>query len=186
MIRKVAVGDVMTRNFSATSPEKNLFDCARQMVKERVGSLLVTEKNRLLGILTQKDVLWAITKKPDINLRNVKAIDVATRKVAVIKPSLDIIQAFHKMKRYGFRRLPVLSRGQVVGLLTLKDLLAIEPTLLSRAGELIDIREEAQKRLRVDSPIENEDGLCDNCGALADLLKVGDSMLCPDCREEMY
>ncbi len=185
MLRKVAVGDVMTRNFSAISPQANLLECAKKMVKQRVGCLLLVEKKKLVGLLTQKDILWAITKKPQGDLRTVRAIDVATRKVAVIKPSADIAQAFQKMKRFSFRRLPVLSRGEVVGLLTIKDILRIEPAFYTKAQTLLDVREEEEKIRRVSQTEELEsEGLCEECGQLSDLLNVDSRMLCPNCRDE--
>jgi len=187
MTTKIAVGDVMTRNFSAARPGTNLLDCTRQMVKQRVGCLLLVEKKKLVGLLTQKDILWAITKKPDIDLRTIRAVDVATTKVAVIKPSADIAQAFQKMKSYGFRRLPVISRGEVVGLLTIKDILRIEPAFYSKATDFLDIREEDQKIRRVSQADELEsEGFCDNCGAFSDLLNVENRSLCLDCREDLY
>lgn len=187
MLKKVAVGDVMTRNFVAVTPATDLLECARRMVKEDVTSLLVVEDKKLKGILTQTNILWALTKKPDINLRSVKALDIAARKVAVIKPSADLAQAFQKMRRYGFRRLPVLSRGEVIGLLTIKDILKVEPEYYSKVVNLFDVREEAQKmrRARASEELESE-GFCDNCGTFSDLLKVENQNLCPDCRDELY
>ena len=188
MIHKVAVGDVMTRNFCSTPPETNLLECARRMVKHDVGSLIIAEGKRLVGMLTQKDILWAVTKKPQLDLTTVKALDIASRKVAVIKPSADIAEAFQKMKRLGFRRLPVLSKGQVVGLLTLKDILNIEPAFYTKAASLMNIREEAEKRQRLSRIAETaeSEGFCDNCGAFADLLQVENQSLCADCRDELY
>lgn len=183
---RVAVGDVMTRNFVSVSPEMNLLNCAREMVKRRVDSLLIARGKKLVGIITSRDILWAITKKPGLNLKDMKVVDIATKKVAVIKPSSDISQALHKMKKYGFRRLPVLTKGDLVGLLTLKDILRIDPTLYNQLGELASIKEETQKlnKLRTDE-IET-DGICEECEAFSTLLKVDGRMLCPDCREELY
>ena len=187
MIRRVAVGDVMTRNFCHTPPQANLLECAKLMVKHGVGSLLLVEKKHLVGLLTQKDILWAITKKPSLDLTSVRALEIAARKVAVIKPSADIAEAFQKMKRLGFRRLPVLSKGEIVGLLTLKDILNVEPAFYTKSAGLMDIREEAEKRQRLTESSEAEtEGLCDNCGALSDLLVVNGQSLCLDCRDELY
>lgn len=186
MMRRVAVGDVMTRNFISVDPYTNLLDCARKMVKQRVGSLIITKDTKLIGIITQKDILWAITKKPRLDLRELKAVDVATRKVAVIKPSATIAEAFIKMKEYGFRRLPVLSRGELVGVLTLKDILAIDPTLYTETSELFDLRESEQK-MRVLSSQEGweTEGLCEECGAFSDLVRVESRLLCADCRNDL-
>lgn len=187
MFRKVAVGDVMTRHFASVTPDTDLLACARKMVKEDITSLLVVEDKRLRGILTQTNILWAMTKKNNLDLKTVKAIDIAARKVAVIKPSADLAQAFHKMKRLGFRRLPVLSRGEVVGLLTIKDILKVEPQYFTKATSLFDVREEAQKLRRITQTEELEsEGFCDQCGAFSDLLAVDNSNLCPDCRDELY
>lgn len=65
----VKVGDLMTRNFIYVGQEINLRDCATMMVKKRVGSLIVKEGDLLKGILTEKDILWAIVKKSKKDLK---------------------------------------------------------------------------------------------------------------------
>lgn len=185
MFKRVAVGDVMTRHFASVSPETNLLSCARECVKQKVNSLVLVNGRKLVGILTQRDILWAITKKPGLDLRKLRAIDVATRKVAVIKPSADIRQAIEKMKKYGFRRLPVMAKGQIVGVITLKDILAIEPAFYANLKDLIEIREESEK-LRKASSSETTEGLCEECESYSDLLKVEGRFLCPHCREQLY
>ena len=130
-MRRIAVGDIMTRNFSAVNPGDNLHKCAKIMAKNRVNSLLVAENKRLFGILTARDILWIITKKPNIDLTKIRSIDVATKKIAVIKPSADISEALSKMRESNFRRLPVLSHSELIGVVTLKDILVVEPSLYS-------------------------------------------------------
>ena len=183
-MRRIAVGDIMTRKFVSASPFDSLQKCAKIIAKERVNSLLITNKKRLLGILTARDILWAITKSPSVNLKNIKAIDIATRKVAVIKPSADISEALKKMKSLNFRRLPVLSKGEVIGILTLKDILAIEPEIYGEIQELMDLREK-KENLEINFNSFPEAGLCQNCGAFSELINIEDKLLCPDCRDEL-
>ncbi len=185
MQRRVAVGDIMTRKFARISPSTDLHKCAKEMVKNRVNSLLVTNDNKLTGIITARDIMWVMVKKPNVNLTDIKVLDIATKKIAVIKPSADISQALHKMRQFGFRRLPVISKGVLVGIVTLKDILRIDPSLYNYLGELADIREESEKLRNISSSTETE-GLCEICGAFSDLLKVEGRYLCPDCRDEMY
>ncbi len=190
MTLRVAVGDIMTRHFISVTPETDLLTCSKEIVKHRVDSIVVAKNKRLLGIITPRDILWAIIKKPGLDLKQVLVSDISTKKVAVIKPSADISQALKRMRQVGFRRLPVLSRGELVGLVTLKDILRVDPGLYTELGKLADIREESRK-LKMMSKLQNDssaefDGLCEECGALSNLLNVENRMLCQDCREELY
>jgi CBS domain-containing protein len=184
-MRRISVGDLMTRNFISVRPTDSLHKCAKLMAKERLNSLVVTDNDHLVGILTSRDILWALSKKPGIDLRKISSIDIATRKLAVIKPSADISQALKKMKSSNFRRLPVLSKGQLIGVVTLRDILDIEPDLYTEMKPLIEVRERETKREKSEEewPLE---GMCDNCGSFSELLKVEGTLLCLDCRDEMF
>lgn len=185
-MRRVAVGDVMTRNFVSVSPDTNVYKCAKEMVRQRVDSLVIADEGKLKGILTSRDIMWAIVKKPGINLKDLMSKEIATKKVAVIKPSADISQALQKMRHYGFRRLPVISKGILVGLLTLKDILRVDPSLYDQLGHLAEIREETHKMRKLSEEDLEMDGLCYECGTFSTLLKVDGRLLCPDCRDDLY
>jgi len=189
MNRRVAVGDIMTRNVASVSPSANLLNAAKKMVKNRVNSILIEQNKKLIGILTARDILWAIMKKPNLKLNLINVTDIATKRVAVIKPSADIIQALDKMKNFGFRRLPVLLKGELVGIVTLKDILRIDPTLYHQLGELAEVREESEKLQKISIP-DSEDwdieGICEVCDAFSNLIKMDGRMLCSDCKDEIY
>lgn len=184
MIR-IAVGDIMTRKVVSLPHTANLLDCAKALAKERVNSVLVAKGSHLLGIITARDILWTISKKPSINLKDINVMQIATKKVAVLKPSADLMEAFNKMVNLGFRRMPVISRGKLIGMVTLKDVLKVDPSLYSKTGELMQIREEEEKlgKIKSEFPIE---GFCENCGAFSELLSVENRLLCRDCREDLY
>ena len=184
-MRRIAVGDVMTRNFISIHPKANLHECAKKIVKNKINTLPLVNDKKLVGILKARDILWAITKKSSLDLKKIKAIDIAIKKVAVIKPSADIYQAITKMRALNFRTLPVLSKGEIIGVVTLKDILRIEPELYPQIGELAEIKEEERKlkETNVEWPLE---GFCENCGAFSDLLKVHGMLLCYDCRDELF
>ena len=156
------------------------------MAKNRVNSLLVAENKRLFGILTARDILWIITKKPNIDLTKIRSIDVATKKIAAIKPSADISEALSKMRESNFRRLPVLSHSELIGVVTLKDILVVEPSLYSEVRDIIDSGKEEDRKLKTAGKQWPTEGLCENCGAFSELLNVEGRLLCPDCRDEIY
>jgi CBS domain-containing protein len=184
-MRRISVGDVMTRNFVSLTPKATLHECAKKMARERVDSLLITESKHLIGILTARDILWAITKKPGLDMKKVRGVDISTKKLAVIKPSAEISHAIQKMQASNFRRLPVIANDELIGVVTLKDILAVQPDLYAEMRSLMDVREEESKieKAEVLYPV---DGICENCGALSELLHVEGQMLCPDCRDELY
>ncbi len=59
----ISIANIMTRDPITVKPETNLLECARKMVRKRVGSLLLVDKKRLVGFISQKDILWALIKK---------------------------------------------------------------------------------------------------------------------------
>lgn len=176
----------MTRNFAAITPGESLHNAAKEMINKKVNSLLITSGKKLLGIITARDILWAVTKKPGLNLKDVSVMEIATRKIAVIKPSADISQALNKMKQFGFRRLPVLAKGEVIGMVTLKDILRVDPGLYAQLGELAVIKEESVKLSNLSNANNEIEGLCEECDTFSTLLKVDGKYLCLDCRDEIY
>lgn len=188
----IKVGDIMTRNFVSVKPETNLIECAKNMIKKRVGSLILIENKKLRGLVSERDVIWALAKKPQESLKKIEAKDVASRKTVTIKPSADLYDAIRKMKKSGYRRLPVVVKDNVIGILTIKDILRVEPSLMESAREIMEIREEGQKLKKREALVRGatwprwyKEGMCEECGNFDVLYKVDNRLLCEPCREAM-
>lgn len=181
----VKVGDIMTRDFISVKPATSILDCAKKMVKKRVGSLILKENNKLKGIITEGDIIWAMTKKSRKELNKIKASEITPKKLTTIKPSADLYQALQKMKKTKYRWLPVTVNKNVIGFLTLKDVLRIEPSLFETASEIMQIKEESEKLKRMKASENFEEGLCEECGEFGMLYKVDNRMICEDCRDAM-
>jgi CBS domain-containing protein len=176
----INVGDLMTRNFIHVSSKTNLRDCAKTLVKKRVGSLIVQDGNVLKGILTEKDIIWAIVKKSKKDLKDILASDLMNRKVVTIKPAADITEAMRRFKKKKIRRLPVVEKGKVIGMLTMKDALKIDPGLFESIAETVKIREESKKikNLRAGN---RKPGICEECGDYTLLSKSDVQWICDGC-----
>ncbi len=181
----VKVGDIMTRNFISVKPDTSLLDCAKKMVKKRVGSLLLEEDNKLKGIITEGDIIWVMTKKSRKELNKIKASAIAPKKLVTIKPSADLYQALQKMKKTKYRWLPVTINKNVIGFLTLKDILRIEPGLFETAAEIMQIREQSEKLKRRKAGESFKEGLCEECGNFGIIYKVDSRMICEACKDAM-
>lgn len=177
----------MTRDFTSVSPNANIIDCSKIMIKKRVGSLVLEENKQLKGLLTERDIIWAMTKKTFEEFRNIKAGDIAKKKITTIKPSSDLFDALVKMKKSKYRWLPVTIKNQVIGFLTIKDILRINPDLFeivhSQGG--FQIKEEQEKLKRKQQRTENAENLCEECGNFGELENIDGRMICESCKDSM-
>jgi len=171
----VKVGDVMVRDFVFTKPDDFVLDAIKLMVKKKVGSLIVKEKGALKGILTEKDIMWALSKKNDLGGVMVK--DICTKKITTIRPSADVYDAVRLMSKVKFRRLPVVVKKKVIGYLTLKDVLKIQPELFQIAKEGYAINDSNI----VD--VELGEGICEECEEFGLLYNVDGKKVCENCKE---
>ena len=169
----------MTRNFIHISPDTDLRQCAKTMIKKRVGSLIIKEGDNLKGILTEKDIVWAVVKKSKHELKNIKAKDLMKRKVITIKPGADITEAMTKFRKKKIRRLPVVENGKLIGFLTSKDILKIDPGLFEMIAQTIKIKEETEKLKR--HKILRQQGICEECGEFGILCKSEAQAICEEC-----
>lgn len=181
----VRVGDIMTRDYVSVTPDISVLDCAKKMVKKRVGSLILEEKDKLKGIITEGDIIWAMTKKSKRELGKIKASEIAPKKLITIKPSADLYEALQKMKKTKYRWLPVTVKGNILGFLTLKDILRIEPSLFETASEILQIKEESEKLKRVKAGEKFSEGICEECGNFSILYGVDGKRMCEACRDAM-
>ncbi len=182
-MENITVADIMTRNPIIIKPETNLLECAKKMVKNRVGSLLITEGKKFLGIINQKDILWALVKKSKKDLSKIKAIDISPRKTVVIKPSLTIYEAAERMKRSKSDKLPVIYNNELVGVVTAKDILNFHPEFYPELEEFAKIREEKNKLKRIKAKERIKEGICERCGNHDFLYKIDGLLICESCRK---
>jgi signal-transduction protein with cAMP-binding, CBS, and nucleotidyltransferase domain len=147
--------------------------------------LILQEESFLKGILTEKDIIWALTKKSRMDLSKVRAGDICAKKLTTIKPSADVTDAIKLMRKKKFRRLPVTINKKVIGYLTLKDILRIQPELFEIAQESYVIREQAEKLKRKESGESAREGICEECGNYNILENQDGRLVCDDCREDV-
>src|SRR5881275_373537 len=124
------LSDLMTRDVLAVAPEDTLGEAAQKMVERGVGSVVVLDFGRLIGILTERDLLRAVaarTHSSDARVREWMTADPIT---ASEETSLD--EAVHVMLEHGFRHLPVVRDERPIGVVSLRDL--ARWTLGSRDG----------------------------------------------------
>jgi CBS domain-containing protein len=118
------VSELMQPEVWETYPDESLADAAIRMRDHGVGSLAVVDGDDLVGILTERDLLWAIADGAVPNVTRVAAY-MSTNPV-VAGPDTDVVAASRLMVEHDVRHLPVMVAGQLRGMVSARDLLIVE------------------------------------------------------------
>lgn len=187
-MKNILISDVMTRDPVTAKPEITLLQAAKLMIKKKVGSLLLTNKKRLVGIISRRDILWALIKKSKEDLGKIQAVEISPKKIATTKPTATIKEAIKKMKKFKFEKLPVIHEKELVGMVTIRDILNFAPGLYPELDEFAAIREESKKLKRV-KKAKNRDfmheGICEECGNQDILYRIDGVLMCESCKNSM-
>jgi CBS domain-containing protein len=130
------VKNAMTKNVLVVSPDTTIKDAAKIMSQQRVGSLVVMEKNKLVGIITELDIIWKVVAN-EMNPATTLVRDVMTRKVLTINADQTLEEATHLMVENRIKKLPVLEDNKIVGIITATDVISIQPKLIESLAKLM-------------------------------------------------
>jgi len=181
---KMLVKDIMTSPVITIGENDTIYKAAQLMDKHDVGCIIVTSKEgKPVGILTERDLVARVLTKNTLPSR-IKAGKVMTSPLITIDPDVTLAEAARKMSKLNIRRLGVIYKGHLEGIISSKDILAVTPELLEIIQERANIEKE---------PVAGEEaearplaGYCDHCGRWSDALKEVEGMLlCEECQTEM-
>lgn len=113
--------DTKGRNIVSISPDASVFDAIKQMADLAVGSLLVMDKGKLLGILTERDYARKVILKGRSS-ENTKVTEIMTSEVLTTSGAETVNQCMELMTERRIRHLPVVENGEVVGIISIGDL----------------------------------------------------------------
>jgi CBS domain-containing protein len=114
------VSEVMTTRLQTVSPTTTVGEAVALMAQHRIGATMVMEGSRLVGIFTERDTVRAISQSHDAPGHEVSSW--MTRDPKTVAPDVDVEVALRTMLDNGFRHLPVVEGGEVVGMVSIRDL----------------------------------------------------------------
>ncbi|HDM92027.1 MAG TPA: CBS domain-containing protein [Candidatus Korarchaeota archaeon] len=123
------VSEVMTPKVIAISPDRSVAEAARIMKERDIGSVVVMEGEKLVGIVTERDIITRFVAKEDGRKpEDVKVEEIMTKNPVLIGESEDLIEAARIMSEKNIRRLVVVNReGKVVGIISARDIVRVAP-----------------------------------------------------------
>jgi CBS domain-containing protein len=116
------VREHMSRNLLSVEPGETITEVAQRMVERHVGAVLVLDAGRLVGIMTERDLLRAVARGLHVEAL---VAEYMTTHPETIAPDDTTEHAAVLMIHGGFRHLPVVEAGEVVGILSIRDLMRI-------------------------------------------------------------
>jgi len=115
------VHEAMVNNPITLEPSAFVFEAAKQMREKKIGSIIVVQKGKVLGIVTERDLVRRVLAE-NRDPRTVQIHDIMTTPVVTITSNEDIIDAAQLMKAKGIRRLVIIDDGKLIGIITTDDL----------------------------------------------------------------
>jgi len=114
------VRHIMTTEVISVHTSAKISDAIDIMVKHKVGGLpIVDEESRVWAIITERDIVTIFGGM----ISGAKVSDLMSKKVVTATPKTSILEAEKRMIKNGFRRLPIVSEGKLVGIVTVMDIL---------------------------------------------------------------
>ncbi len=120
--RDTPLEKIMTVNVASLEDSKTLTDAASVMTKRQIGSVIVMKNGDPFGIITERDIIRRIGLGDEQFFRDTRLGDVCSHPLIVAEPSLTVGEALDLMVENKIHRLPVVGRGKLLGIVTVKDL----------------------------------------------------------------
>ncbi len=152
-MKEIKVEEVMTRNPIIIEKGLNIKDAADLMRRERIGSLIVRLTGNEYGIITERDIIYKVVAE-GLDPVLTKVESVMTYPIISISPNLNLEDAANIMWKHRIRRLPVISNGIIIGILTENDIIRLSPGLIEVTREVFEQTQPLVSGVR---------GYCDKC-----------------------
>ena len=132
-----SVRDTMTADPRSIGASASVIEAARLMREEHIGSLPITDDEKLVGMITDRDITTrVVAEAADPKMTSVG--DVVSRDLISVEPDEDLEEAVQLMASHQVRRLPVVENGRLVGIVAQADVALTLRENEQRTGELVE------------------------------------------------
>jgi len=130
--------DIMVKNVITVNPNATVKHAAKLMNQHNIGCLIVVGKGKVVGILTERDILRKIVETSK-NPEKTKVSEIMSSKLLVAAPNMDVVDAAKMMLQRKIKKLPIVTNKKLVGLVSLTDIVRtvrIEPEIMNVIKDL--------------------------------------------------
>jgi CBS domain-containing protein len=123
------VRDGMSKAIRSVRPSSSAHEAITKMIKFNVGSILVMDGEKLVGIITERDIIAKIAEQC-MDARSTQAKDIMSKPVLTVEQDIPLEEAANIMMKRSIKKLAVTSQGKVVGVITTTDIVRKSPQLV--------------------------------------------------------
>ena len=145
-VMSLNVEDVMVDEVITIKADATVHEAVKIMNKHEIGCLVVVLKGKPVGIITERDMLKRVLAK-SVDSEKIKVSDIMSVPLIVGKPVMEIEDAVKLMFKIKIKKLPIVHKGKLIGLVTLTDLTRFQPHMIKILKKL-SVTELPPKRLK--------------------------------------
>jgi CBS domain-containing protein len=131
------VRDIMTKEIVTIDGDSTALEAAKLMTEKGISSVFIVKDGNPIGIVTERDFIKKICAK-ELAVSQVKIGDIMSKILTTASPDTPIEVAVQRMVNHKIRRLPIMEREKIVGIITVTDLAKHLRTTLLLEGALSD------------------------------------------------
>jgi CBS domain-containing protein len=131
------VGDIMTKDVKTVGTNATFTEAAGILQENRISSVIITEGDKVAGIVTERDLVNVVADGVDPSTATVG--ERMTRDLATVEPRTDITDAAQLMAERRIRHLPVMDKGSLSGVISIRDLTNWAVAEMTGGHELPDL-----------------------------------------------
>jgi len=136
MAATLLVRDVMTKDVKVVGPDSSVHKVVAAMNKYNVGSIIVVQDDKPVGVISERDVLRRVVE-PCLSPETITAKQIMTSPVITICESASVDEVVKLMAEKRVRKIPVMKKDKLVGIITYTDVLSTVLSMISILGELV-------------------------------------------------
>ncbi len=129
------VRDVMVREVITVDEDSTVKEAVDVMNEFQIGSLIVLEKGKAKGIVTERDFLRRVLAGAK-DVMNIKVKEIMTTPLVVVEPNMDLEEAVKLMFQSKIKKLAVVDANKLVGIVTLTDIARFQPQMIGMLKQL--------------------------------------------------
>jgi len=133
------VRDIMSRNVKTVRTDDTVLEAVSKMNKFRIGSVVVTNNGRPVGIVTERNIMERIVE-PRLDPMMVRVKEIMSSPVITIESNAGLDEAVQVMIKKSIKKLPVTEGGKVTGILSTTDIVRSSPTRMGILEELLRVK----------------------------------------------